>query len=274
MSKVQKGRRVRWTGMRCLLLGALLGTVGVTAVRPAAAEDNAEFDRLLKNLVSGSDFRIRTQAALALGASKSNRALEPLCGALSDSNATVRAASAAALGRLRMGSDCLQKRLASESSSTVKSAIQKALDPVFTTDTKYYVAIGKVSDKTGRPGDQVDEIVHRAMAQAASGLPSFTLAPTGETLAEAKRRLTGHGNVKPVFLAPRVPVPEYANGNLTVRIEIAMFSYPDKSLLGSFTTKLTQQGVASPDQETEGELIRDTAARALEKFTLAAARLP
>jgi len=261
--------------MRRLGLAALIVGLGCVAARPVFAEAAADVDHLVQNLTSGADFRIRTQAALALGASKSRRAIEPLCAGLSDANATVRAASAAALGRLRMGgAECLQKRLASESSETVKSAISKALDPVFLPETKYYVAIGKISDKTGRNGDEVDAIVHRAMAGAAAALPTFTLAPPGESLTDAKRRLVGHSSVKPVFLSPRVPVPDYSGGNLTIRIEVAMFSYPDKSLLGSYTTKLTQQGVSSPDKETEDELIRDTAARAFEKFTIAAARLP
>ena len=156
----------------------------------------------------------------------------------------------------------------------MKAAIQKALDPVFTSETKYYVAIGKTSDKTGRSGDEIDGIVHGAMASAAAGMPVYAIAPSGETAADAKRRLGGHGGVKAVFLSPRVPPPDYSNGNLTIRVEIAMFSYPDKSLIGSFTQKLTQQGVSSPDKETENDLLRDTATRALEKFTKAAASLP
>jgi len=261
--------------MRRVGMAALIVGLGFVAARPVFAEPTADVDRLVRNLSSGADFRIRTQAALALGASKSRLAVDPLCAGLADANATVRAASAAALGRLRLGgAECLQKRLANESSETVKSAIAKALDPVFSPETKYYVAIGKISDKTGRTGDEVDAIVHRAMVGAAAQLPVYTLAPPGETLADAKRRLVGHSRVKPVFLSPRVPVPDYSGGNLTIRIEVAMFSYPDKSLLGSYTTKLTQQGVTSPDKETEDELIRDTAARAFEKFTLAAARLP
>jgi hypothetical protein len=266
---------IRCPAMRRLGLAALLAGLGFVAARPAFAEPTADVDRLVQNLANGADFRIRTQAALALGASKSPRAVEPLCASLADTNATVRAASAAALGRLRLGgTECLQKRLANEASDTVKSAIAKALDPVFSTETKYYVAIGKIADKTGRSGDEVDGIVHNAMVAAAAALPVFTLAPAGETLADAKRRLAGHSAVKPVFLSPRVPVPDYSGGNLTIRIEVAMFSYPDKSLLGSYTTKLTQQGVSSPDKATEDELIRDTAARAFEKFTVAAARLP
>jgi hypothetical protein len=261
--------------MRRLALAALLSSVGLMAVRPALAAEPADVDHLVQNLSTGTDFRIRTQAALALGATKSKRAVEPLCSGLADQNATVRAASAAALGRLQLGgSECLQKRLASEANATVKAAIQKALDPVFTAETKYYVAIGKVSDKTGRSGDEIDTIVHSAMVGAAAQQAEFTLAPVGEVPTDAKRRLGPHSGVKPVFLSPRVPPPDYSGGNLTIRVEIAMFSYPDKSLIGSFTTKLTQQGVPAPDKDTENELLRDAAERAFEKFTLAAGRLP
>jgi hypothetical protein len=259
--------------MRRLALAALLGGVGFLAARPALAED-ADVDHLLQNLANGSDFRIRTQAALALGASKSRRAVEPLCSALDDSNATVRSASAAALGRLHLGgAECLQKRLANEASDTVKSAIQKALDPVFTSETKYYLAIGKVTDKTGRGGDEIEGIVHSAMAGAAAASPLFAVAPPGELVADAKRRLSSHGNVKCYFLSPRIGAPDYSGGNLTVKLEIAMFSYPDKALIGNYSTKLTEPGVSSPDKDSENDLIKTAGERALDKFSQIAAHL-
>ena len=104
----------------------------------------------------------------------------------------------------------------------LESAIQRALDPVFTSDTKYYVAIGKVSDKTGRSGDEIDAIVHTAMVFAASQQAEFTIAPVGEVLTDAKRRLRAHGGIKPVFLSPRVPPPDYSGGNLSIRVEIVI----------------------------------------------------
>src|SRR6478735_11567295 len=184
---------LRCRAMRRLGLAALIIGLGFVAARPVFAEPTADVDHLVRNLTSGADFRIRTQAALALGASKSRLAVDPLCAGLADANATVRAASAAALGRLRMGgAECLQKRLSNESSDTVKSAIVKALDPVFLPETKYYVAIGKITDKTGRTGDEIDGIVHRAMVSAAAANSEFTMAPAGETLVDAKRRLLGH----------------------------------------------------------------------------------
>jgi hypothetical protein len=263
--------------MRRFALAVLLGGMGFMTTRPLlaqAVQESGDVDHLVQNLAGGSDFRIRTQAALALGASKSRRAVAPLCSALSDSNATVRAASAAALGRLKQGgSDCLQKRLAIETSETVKSTIQKALEPVFTSDTKYYLAIGKTADKTGRGGDEIDGIIHGAMVSAASALSMYAVAPTGETVTDAKRRIGLHGNVKSFFLSPRLTAPDYSGGNLTVRLEIAMFSYPDKALIGNYTTKLTEPGVTSPDKDSENELIKTAAERALDKFSQVAARI-
>src|SRR5262245_45547724 len=82
--------------------------------RPSLGDDAV--DRASGQLKNGDDFRVRTQAALALGASKSKRAVDPLCRGLEDSNQTVRAASAAALGKLKQGGeDCLSKRLDNES---------------------------------------------------------------------------------------------------------------------------------------------------------------
>lgn len=261
--------------MRRFALAALVGGVGFMITLPVHAQEAADVDHLVQNLSGGSDFRIRTQAALALGASKSKRAIQPLCTGLADSNATVRAASAAALGRLRLlgGSDCLQKRLANESSDTVKAAIMKALDPVFTSETKYYLAIGKTADKSGRGGDEIDGIVHGAMATSASTQTMYAVAPAGETLADAKRRLGPHGNVKPFFLSPKLSAPEYGASGLTVRLEIAVLNYPEKTLIGSYTTKLTEPGVSSPDKDTENDLIKTAAERSLEKFAAFAARV-
>ncbi|HEY5959258.1 MAG TPA: HEAT repeat domain-containing protein, partial [Polyangiaceae bacterium] len=78
--------------------------------------------------LSNDDFRVRTQAALALGSTKDAKVVQPLCSALSDPKSAVRAAAAAALGKLALGGeDCLSEREAKEQSDSVKAAIQKAL---------------------------------------------------------------------------------------------------------------------------------------------------
>ncbi len=228
---------------------------------------------LLSNLRS-SDFRLRTQAALALGASKNAQAVEPLCATLTDENVSVRAAAAAALGRLALGGDeCVETRLTQESNPAVKTALlraQESIDggePKFSEETQYYIAFGKLTDKSGRSGAELDRLVRKAMTATATTLPSVVLAPRHELPSRAKERLTKHKGVKAFYLSPRVAPFEYKDGALTVRLEVAMFSYPDRAMVGNFSVKLTQPDVSQPDRASEDDLVAMAAERALEKFT-------
>jgi len=268
--------------LRALSLGVFL----VTLLLPAlASAQTSDINRLIYNLANSEDFRLRTQAALALGASKSERAVAPLCSALGDANTTVRAAAAAALGRLaqRPGQACLEKRLETESSDVVKATIQKAIDaikggaggaePVFAADSKFYVAVGKTTDKTGRGTPEVDNIVRTAMTAKLAQTSGLVAAPNGETPADAKRRLAKHPGVKAFFLSPSINAPDYANGNLKIKIEVAMLSYPDKNLLGSFSFYLVEPDVAPGSTQNENDLIRTVAEKAVDKFSTYATNL-
>jgi hypothetical protein len=250
--------------MRALSVFVLLGILLWAAPGKAQASD---LDRLIYNLANSEDFRVRTQAALALGASKSERATSPLCAGLGDSNTTVRAASAAALGRLALsgGRECLERRLGSETSDVVKVTIQKAFD-IFPGDTKFYISIGKSTDKTGRGTAEVDGIVRSAMKSKAGQTAGLLAAPASESQADAKRRLAAHAGVKGFFLSPGVLPPDYGGGNLKVKIEVAMLSYPDKNLIGSYSVNLTEPGVSPGSTENENELLRMAAERAVDKF--------
>ena len=240
---------------------------------PAFAQGTGDVDRMVSNLRSGTDFRVRTQAALALGSSRSSRATEPLCAGLSDANTTVRVASAAALGKLQLGgAECLERRVAAEPNQSVKAAIQKALErvrgggePVFTKDTKYYIAIGRTTDKSGRTGDAIDRMVRAAMASLSAEL-GITLAPPNETPEEAKKRLAAHKGVRGFYLAPRLAPFEYAGESLNVRLEIAFFSYPDKNMLGNFTRKASISGMTEKDPSSEDDLVKTTGESAITQF--------
>jgi len=240
---------------------------------PSAFAKSSAVAKLARTLHASDDFRVRTQAALALGGSKSPEAVDPLCDALDDENASVRAAAAAALGRLRAGGEqCLTRRQKAEKNASVKSAIKKAIDtlrtepePEFTSDTRFYVAIGKTTDNTGRSGDEVTRIVRQAMREAAEGSSEIVLAPASETLAQAKKRLAAHKRVKGLYLLPRVGAPKYGDKSLKIRIEIAYFTYPDKALLGMLGIPLSAQGVSGKSPDIEDQLIQAASQRAIEK---------
>jgi hypothetical protein len=264
--------------MRALSVLVFLGTLLVPSLAFAQGSD---LDRLIYNLANSDDFRVRTQAALALGASKSERAVNPLCSALADLNTTVRAASAAALGRLALsaGRECLQKRLGEESSDVVKATIEKALEvikngggaePLFVSDTKFYVSVGKTSDKTGRGTAEVDGIVRAAMTAKIGETPGFLAAPSGETKEAAKKRLAAHAGVKGFFLSP-VVTAEYTADGLKVKIDVAMATYPDNAVFGNFSLFLKEAGVSPGSTAEENELIAAAAERAIAKFAPVAA---
>jgi hypothetical protein len=249
--------------------------VAVLCTAPALRADKLE--DAMQRLRTNDDFRVRTQAALALGASNSKRAVAALCRGLDDKSSAVRAASAAALGKLKQGGkDCLERHLGAEKSASVKASITKAMtslessdrpsEPRLTTDTKVYIAIGKTTDKTGRNGKKVHELIRAAMAKAAAQMSGYAIAPDGETMAEAKKLIAAHKKLKALYLSPKVKEPEYDGGKLTVRVEVAIFTYPGKALKGMIPIKLTQQDVPSKDEATENELIQMAAERLVEKL--------
>ena len=45
--------------------------------------------------------------------------------------------------------------------------------------------------------------------------------------------------------------PDYSGGNLKVKIEIAMLSYPEKNLVGTFSVNLTEPGVSPGSTGTD-----------------------
>lgn len=245
---------------------------------PAGAQDRLA--RMSDELRNNEDFRVRTQAALALGSAKDKRAVAPLCDGLDDSITTVRAAAAAALGKLALGgTDCLKTRLESETNPSVKTVIAKALEkvkavghPVINGETKYYVAVGPTTDKSGRQGAEVDDLVHAAMAEAAGSLDGCIVAPRDEKPADAKPLVAKWKQLKSFFLWPKVLPPDYANGNLTVRFELSVFTYPGKALKGTIPLKLTMPDVRAADRESENELIKQAAGSAVERFSTNAER--
>ena len=258
----------------------LLSVAWLLVGHSAYAQGTGDVDRMLENLRTGADFRVRTQAALALGASHSPRAAAALCSGLADPNITVRAAAAAGLGKLQMGgTDCLSARLSAEPSPIVKSAIQRALDqvkggalPTIGAGTKFYISIGKTTDKSGRSGDAIDRMVRTSMV-GASGSLGVAIAPDGEAPADAKKVLAAHRGLKSFYLSPKVGPIEYGNDTLKVRLEVAIFTYPDKALLGSFAVPLTQQGVSGKDPASEDDLVKIAAERAMQKFPSVAAQI-
>lgn len=248
------------TAQRCLVawLAVLSLFLGVAS---ALAQDRIDD---LKAALRSSDFRVRTQAALALGASADQRAVDPLCSALSDENTTVRAASASAIGRLAMGGEkCLRDRLNAESNEAVVGVIQRALERVsgggaggstVDANTRYYVAIGDVTNKTNRSNQSVNSEIRKRLIKVLGKQSGYAFAPSGETVEQAKGVKQRFPQLKTVLLWPKLEIT-YAGGSLGLRLELSLFSYPDRSFLGTMSRKLSMSGTSAGDTDSENELI-------------------
>ncbi len=262
-----------------VLFPVLAVVFGVSAsALPASGQSRTGF--FIEQLKSATDFRVRTQAALALGASDDPAALAPLCEGLNDASDSVRSAAAAAVGKLKnpAGATCLRRHLG-ESNGGVRAVIERSLKtleggskvppPPGPNDT-FYVAIGPVTDKTGRGDASVQQLVTVAMQDKLLSLRGYAVAPAGETAPGAKRVIKDNG-LKGFFLQTRVEPPQSNGSDLTIVIRVTMWSYPAKSLQGEFAPKLTMSGATTGDKESENNLIKMAVESAIESFARVAA---
>jgi hypothetical protein len=111
---------------RVLLSIVIALVVGFAAVPVSTAQDDAA---AFRDLASGSDYRVRVAAALALGKSKNPGARAALEKALSDPHPAVRAAASAGLGHLGDSAavPAIQAALARESTASVKTQFESTL---------------------------------------------------------------------------------------------------------------------------------------------------
>jgi hypothetical protein len=270
--------RVRWTAR--MALAVLVAALLAFAPRPLRADARTDF---LIGRLKADDFRVRTNAALALGQSGDAAALTPLCTALSDSSDVVRQAVVAALQKLAApgASACLKSRRGAEPSQAVQRAIDRAVaaleasssspsapstgPPAVVANAKFYVAISPITNQTGRSDDEVTQVVGGAVRAKLAELGGIQIAPDHETPDQARtamgrRKLTGF------YLSIRVERFDYSDGNLRVRVKVAVFTYPGKDLRGEVPAGLTQTGVSPGDKAAEDNLLQLASARAVELF--------
>jgi hypothetical protein len=272
-----------------LLLASALGAT--LAPRAALAEQRVAY--LIEQLKASDDYRVRTQAALGLGASGDDAAIKPLCDALGDGNSSVKVAAAAALGKLGKpaGLPCLKAAQGRESAPSVKAQIEKSIttlgqaSPAGTSggsstlaappppgsDTRFYVAI-QVTNKTSRPAAEVEAITRSAMQEKILAKKGYAVAPKAESSAQGGQIISAK-KLKGFFLVATVEAPSYAGGDLTQLVRVTMWSYPSKALQGEFTPKLTQSGTLKGDTESENLLIKMCIENAIESFQKVAASL-
>lgn len=247
----------RW---RSVLCAACLAH-GVTA-SPRAMSAPRDVTALAKRLAESKDFRVRTQAALALGTSENKRARPVLCRALTDSSAAVRAAAAAALGKLKKGGrSCAKRRLQTENNEHVRRALERTLADLsqdvgssISANTRLYVAMGKLTNQTKRDRAELERLVNKMLRKHLAALSDVAIAPDQETPKQARALMTKYKQAKGLYLMPKVKTT-HSNGVLRVSVQMAMLTYPAQNYKGSIIRKAAYEGVAVADVDSENELL-------------------
>jgi hypothetical protein len=265
------------------LLAAIVACLLVLLAAGSARAD-ARTSFLIDRL-KADDFRVRTSAALQLGATGDDAAVGPLCGALGDGNDVVRQAAGAGLARLGKASavGCVQQRLQSEQNASVKAQLEKTLatlqpagggggggggddaNPPEVSGAKFYVSISPVANASDRAQGEVDQVIRASIKSKLGSLGDYQLAPAKES-PDSARAVISRRHLKGYYLSVQLEKFDYSGGNLRVRVKIAVFSYPGKSLAGEIPAGLTQTGVSPGSHDAEDGLMQMAAEQATQLF--------
>lgn len=244
--------------------------LAVAAISPIAHADGRT--AFLIDRLKSDDFRVRTNAALALGATSDDAAVQPLCGALADSNDVVRQAAAAALKRLGKSSalPCMKARLGVESNGDVKLQITRGIASLEgggggggtapAANAKFYVAIAMGANAGARNAGRVMS----AVTSKLDALGGYQFAPASES-PDAARGVIARRNLKGFYLTVSVEVSDTDRG-LKALVRLAVFSYPARALLGEVAPYSIASGVRRGDSG-EDSLVQAVAERAAEQFS-------
>jgi HEAT repeat protein len=246
-------------------------------------------DEMITKLLSGNDFRVRVQAALELGKGKNDPdAVEALIRGLDDSNASVRAAAAAALKNLRARNSLKALRAhVNDPSDSVRSQIKATIASLEQADesggkTQVLVKLGSMRNSTSVKSTNIEAQLAEDSRKKLGQLPGIEVLIEGvDSAKESKKKKA------PVVLVEGAVQKLKASREgqdivYSAAVEYIMHTMPDQSIAakvsGSASASLSSE--EAKDQSRAAELRRavleaaiESALRRAPRALLAAARL-
>lgn len=220
---------------RALAALALAAMIAVVAPLHVWADDASAF----RDLATSADYRVRVAAALALGKSKSPGARPALEKALSDKDASVRAAAAAALATLgdKKALGALNAALASETTVSVKAQIETSIKRLSAgaVQAKFIIGLGKVENKSGVSDASLVAALRTTARLRLAEVPGFEMIADGQDAAA-----TGKSRNLPAFLLDasltQLTQNKSATGvSVSAKIELVIRKVPDQTLKGTIS---------------------------------------
>jgi hypothetical protein len=183
---------------RLLLSIAMVAVLLMGSVSTSIAQNESSF----RDLASGSDYRIRVAAALALGKSKDPAARPALEKALADAHPAVRAASAVGLGLIGDAAaiPALQSAAAKEGTPNVKNQMDATANKLASASSssakaKFLIALGRLDNRSGVNSAQVVSSFKTTTRSRMAQVPGVEILADGAEPASA-----GKSRKLPVFM--------------------------------------------------------------------------
>ncbi|MEY4509056.1 MAG: hypothetical protein RLZZ450_1178 [Pseudomonadota bacterium] len=246
---------------RTTALGVVVLCWALAASSPRVHADSRT-DFLVRMLASSDQFRVRTQAALALGSRASEpAAIKALVSALKDDHPAVRSASAGALELLKDPTALASLRAArKDRDSSVRGAVEHAIAALETASTAnariadepvgsstFYVAVGTPSAQAGLPAPALRSLRELVVKQV-SELDGVRLAPENENQAAAagvlrKTKLIGY------YLDSAITkIEQRPDGALRAQVSVIVGTYPGRAMRAMLSGAATVSGGGTSEQ--------------------------
>ncbi len=240
-----------WIGIACVAMWLWAGS-------PSIASADARTDFLVRMLGTSAQFRVRAQAALALGGQKPESSIvNALVGALRDEHPAVRAASAAALERLKDPSALSGLRAAqSDRDGSVRTAVRNAIaalnlvrtptpDPTAVPEgigkPVYYVGVGVPGSQVGLGQPQLRSLRQHVVSQLAQ-IEGVSVAPEGEDRGSAARVIGAKKLVGYYVDSSVTSIEQKPDGSVRAQVSIILGTYPGRDMRAMLSGAATVSG--------------------------------
>jgi hypothetical protein len=223
---------------------------------------DARTDFLMRMLSSSSQFRVRAQAALALGAqSGMPEVVTALAEALRDEHPAVRAASAAALERLGdTRAVPALKAAQNDKDGAVRTSVRSALavlnaaaqpkpvEPVTpveptppTGQSTYYVGVGVPGSQVGLSPQALEKLRGHVSAQVAQ-VKGVRIAPNNEDRKAAERVIRSEKLVGYFIDSSVTNIETKADGSIRAQVSLIVATYPGRDIRAMLSGSATMSG--------------------------------
>jgi hypothetical protein len=229
------------------LCGVLMMIIAL-GVAPRVAHADARSDYLVQLLSGSSQFRVRAQAAISLGAIQADTTVVVALGrALKDEHPAVRAAAANSLGRLADPASLSALKAATfDSEEPVRTAATAAIARIETSrrsggsmatvpvtpsgPARFYIAVGTPASRATGVTENDLRAAHQTLRARVQEIEGVVLAPANESSTAATSVLKNRG-LKGFYLESSVTsIENKPDGGVRAVVSLIVATYPGRDM--------------------------------------------